>query len=139
MLSADGECELASIARFKCAWSKFRQLHSLLTNHHLFLLIRGRIYATFFRRAILQVAETWVVTLSTLNRLERNDLAMFRWMRNVRASDNVFSDPLPPKLGIQNVEVVLHNSRMRWFGHVERSARFGYYQQSKKHITLTWS
>ena len=119
MLSAGGGCELVSIARCKCAWHKFRQLLPLLINHQLFLLIRGRIYSTFVIRAILQVAETWVVTLSTLNRLKRNDLAM---IRNVRASDNVLSDPLLPKVGIQDVEVVLHTSRIRWFGYVERSA-----------------
>ena len=104
MLSAGGGCKLASIARCKCAWWKFGQLFPFFINHHLFLLIRGRINSTFVRRAILQVAETWVVTLFTLNRLKRNDLAM---ILNVRAGDNVLSDLLFPKLGIQNVEVVL--------------------------------
>ena len=41
MLSAGGECELASITRCKCAWAKFGQLHPLLANHHLSLLTRA--------------------------------------------------------------------------------------------------
>ena len=34
---------------------------------------------------------------------------------------NISSDSLLSKLGIQNLDVVLSTSRMRWFGHVERS------------------
>ena len=59
----------------------------------------------------------------TLNRLRRNGRAMIRWICNVKAKDEVSQDPLLTKLGIQDlhVDVVLRTSRMRWFGHVERS------------------
>ena len=42
---------------------------------------------------------------------------MIRWICNVRAKDEVSSNSLLKKLGIQDLDV----SRMRWFGHVERS------------------
>ena len=121
MLSAGGECELASRTRYKCAWAKFRQLLPLLANRHLSLLTRGRVYSTCVRRAMLHAAETWLVTVSTLNCLRRNDLAMICWMYNIKTNDNVCFHSLLSKLGFQNVEVVLRTSRMRWFGHVERS------------------
>ena len=59
--------------------------------------------------------------VDTLNRLRRNNRAMIRWICNVRAKDEVSSDSLLTKLGIQDLDVVLHTTRMRWFGHVERS------------------
>ena len=121
MLSAGGGCELTSITRCKCAWAKFRQLLPLLANRHLSLLTRGRVYSTCVRRAMLHAAETWLVTVSTLNRLRRNDFAMIRWRCNIKTNDNVFSHSLLSKLGIRDVEVVLRTSRMRWFRHVERS------------------
>ena len=40
---------------------------------------------------------------------------------NVKAKDEVSSDSLLTKLGIQDLDVVLRTGRMRWFGHVERS------------------
>ena len=121
ILSAGGGCELASITRCNCAWAKFRQLLPLLANRHLSLLTRSCVYSTCVRRAMLHAAETWPVTVSTLNRLRRNDLAMIRWMCNIKTNDNVCSHSLLSKLGIRDVEVVLRTSRMRWFGHVERS------------------
>ena len=66
-------------------------------------------------------AETWAMKVDTLNRIRRNDRAMIRWICNVRAKDEVNSDSLLTKLGIQDLDVVLRTSRMRWFGHVEHS------------------
>ena len=121
MLSAGGGCELAAITRCKSAWGKFRQLLPLLTNRNLPLLTRGRVYSTCVRSVMLHAAETWAMTVATLNRLRRNDRAMIRWICNVKANDEVSSDSLLSKLGLQNIDVVLRSSRMRWYGHVERS------------------
>ena len=121
MLSAGGGCELAAITRCKCAWGKFRQLLPLLTNRHLPLLTRGKVYSSCVRSVMLHAAETWAMKVDTLNRLRRNVRAMIRWICNVKAKDEVSSDSLLTKLGIQDLDVVLRTSRMRWFGHVERS------------------
>ena len=59
--------------------------------------------------------------VAILNRMRRNDRAMIRWICNVKAKVEVSSDSLLSKLGIQDLDMVLRTSRMRWFGHVERS------------------
>ena len=69
-------------------------------------------------------------TVSKLNRLRRNDLAMIRWVYNIKTNDNVCSHSLLSKLGIRDVEVVLRTSRMRWLGHVELSV--GWISQVRK-------
>ena len=68
---------------------------------------------------MLHAAETWAMKVDTLNRLWRNDRAMVCWICNVRAKDEVSSDSLLTKLGIQDLDVVFRNSRMRWFGHAQ--------------------
>ena len=121
MLSAGGGCELAAITLCKCAWGKFRQLLPLLTNRQVPLLTRGKVYSSCVRSVMLHAAETLAMKADTLNRLRRNDRAMIRWICNVKAKDEVSSDSLLTKLGIQDLDVVLRTGRMRWFGHVERS------------------
>ena len=78
---------------------------------------------------MLHAAETWAMTAATLNRLRRNDRAMIRWICNVKAKDEVSSDSLLSKLGIQDLDRVLRTGRMRWFGHVEHSW-FGHVEHS---------
>ena len=57
-----------------------------------------------FRGLILTMkwhaAETWAMKVDTLNRFQRNDRAMIRWICNVGAKDEVSSDSLLTKLGI---------------------------------------
>ena len=55
---------------------------------------------------MLHVAETWAMTAATLNHLPRNDRAMIRWICNVKARDEVSSDALLLKLGIQSLDAV---------------------------------
>ena len=60
-------------------------------------------------------------TVATLNLLWRNDRAMTRWICNVKGNDEVSSDSLLSKLGLQDIDEVFRSSRMRWYGHVQRS------------------
>ena len=121
MISGGGGCELAVSTRCKCAWGKFRQLLPILTNRHFPYLARGRAYSACVRSVMLHGSETWAATADTINRLRRNDRAMVRWMCNVKVEDEVSSDSLLLRLGIQDIEEVLRSGRMTWFGHVERS------------------
>ena len=49
---------------------------------------------------------------------------MMRWICNFKANDEVSSDSLLSKLGLQDINVVLRSSKMRWYGHVERIIGF---------------
>ena len=121
MLPAGGGCELAAIARYKCARGKFQQLLPLLTSPQMSLLTRGKVYSSCVRSVMLHRAETWAMKVDTLNRLRRNEHTMIRWICNDKAKDEVSSDSLLTKLGIQDLDVVFCTTRMRWFGHVECS------------------
>ena len=103
--------------------TNFRVFKIKETSHKLqcALATRGRVYSTCVRSVILHAAETWAMTAATLNHLRRNDHAMIRWICNVKAKDEVSSDTLISKLGIQDLDMVLRTSRVRWFGYVERS------------------
>ena len=117
MLSAGGGCDHT----LQMCMGQVPTIASLLTNRHLPLLTRGKVYSSCVRSVMLHAAETWAMKVDTLNRLRRNDRAMISWICNVRAKDKVSSDSLLTKLGIQDLDVVLRTSRIRWFGHVERS------------------
>ena len=60
---------------------------------------------------MLHAAETWAMKVDTLNRLRRIDHAMIRWICNVRAKDEVSSDSLLTKLGIQDLDEMVWTCR----------------------------
>ena len=53
---------------------------------------------------MLYGSETWATTVDTMNRLRRNDRAMLRWMSNVKVNDNMSSDSILSKLGLQDID-----------------------------------
>ena len=49
---------------------------------------------------------------------------MMCWICNFKANDEVSSDSLLSKLGLQDIDVVLRSSKMRRYGHEERIKGF---------------
>ena len=72
---------------------------------------------------MLHAAETWTMTVATPNHLPRNDHEMIRWICNVKVKYEVSSDSLFSKFGLQDIDVVLRSSRMRWYGHANAEVR----------------
>ena len=54
-----------------------------------------------------------------MQRLERAERMMIRWMCGVRVSDKKASAELLSR-HIESISVVISRGRLRWFGHVER-------------------
>ena len=121
MLEAGGGCTKAITNRCGIAWSKFRKLRPVLTSRHIPFPVRGRVYSTCVRAAMLHGSETWGPKTDELQRLRRNDRAMVRWICGVRPQDNVSSDDLLAKLGLADIGKVLSSRRLRWYGHAKRS------------------
>ena len=124
MLLAAGGCELSTTTRVKTAWKKFKDLLPVLSSRHLSFKTRGHVYSSCVRSAMLHASETWPLTKPNLRRLQRNDRAMIRQICNVRPQDIVTtrSNDLLVQLGIENLDLILKERRLRWYGHMERSS-----------------
>ena len=73
---------------------------------------------------MLYASETWPLTKTNLQRLQRNDKAMIRQICNIQPEDvaTVRSSELLAKLQLEDLNLILRERRLRWFGHVERSS-----------------
>ena len=122
MLSAAGGCELSTTTCVKTAWKKFKELKPVLSSRHLSFKTRGRVYNTCVRSAMLHASKTWPVTKPCLQRLQRNDRAMIRQICNVKPQDTapIRSIELLARLGIEDLDLILKERRLRWYGHVEK-------------------
>ena len=123
MLSAAGDCELSTTTRVKIAWKRIKELKPVLSSRHLSFKARGRVYSSCMRSAMLHASETWPVTKPCLLRLQRNDRAMIRQICMVKPQDTatIRSTELLARLGNEDLDLILKERRLRWYGHVERS------------------
>ena len=124
MLSAAGGCELSTTTRVKTAWKNFKDLLPVLSSHHLSFKTRGCVYSSYHvRSAVLHARETWPLIKPNLQHLQRNDRAMIRQICNVRPQDIVTtrSIELLVGLGFEDLDLILKEGRLQWYGHVKRS------------------
>jgi len=78
MLSVDGDADAAVEARIRSGWNKFRQLVSLLTNRHISLIRRGRLYSSCVQNSMLHGSQTWPVRKENEMALQRSEMRMVR-------------------------------------------------------------
>ena len=73
---------------------------------------------------MLHVSEAWPLTKMNLQRLQRNGRAMIRQICSIKPDDVtiVRSSELLTKLELENLDLILRQRWLRWFGHVERSS-----------------
>ena len=72
----------------------------------------------------LWTSETWPLTKTNLQRLQRNDRAMIRQICSNKSEDvaTVRSMELLAKVELDDLDLILRERRLRWFGQVERSS-----------------
>ena len=123
MLSAVGGCELSTTTRVKTAWKKFKELKPVLSSRHLSFKAPSHVYSMCVRSAMLHASKTWPVTKPCLQRLQGNDRAMIRQICNVKPQDTATIRSTEPlvQLGNENLDLILNERRLRWYGHVECS------------------
>ena len=121
MLSAGGGSEITVTTRVKTAWKKFRELLPVLTSRHLSYKTLGHVYSSCVRSAMLHVSETWPLTKTNL---QLNEKAMIRHICSIKPEDvaTVRSSELLAKLELEELNLILRERRLCWFGHVERSS-----------------
>ena len=120
MLCAGGGCDSAIVARCCAAWGKFRKLLPILTSKHLPPKVRGKVYTACVRSVMLHGSETWGTNTSDMERLQRNDRCMVRWICGTSDCD-IPTAALLRKLDIADIKAVLSSRRLRWSGHVQRA------------------
>ena len=122
MIGAGGGAGAAARARVRCAWSKFRELAPVLTSRGASLKVKGKVYRTCVQRVMVYGSETWPMKDEDMQRLERTERMMVRWMCGVRLKNRISSEELNGRLGIVRITEIVRRGRLGWFGHLERKA-----------------
>ena len=120
-LNASGGSESAVTARVRIGWSKFRECHEVLCGRRFTLKLKGRIYQSCVRSAMLYGSETWCLKEKEAGILRRAERAMMRVMCGVKLMDRKNAKELLKMLGLnESVEMMAKASATRWYGHVLR-------------------
>ena len=123
MIGNGGGAEEATRTRVRGAWGKFTELTPMLMWRGTSLKMKGKIYRICVQSVMIYGSETWPVKVEDMNRLERTERMMMRWMCSMSLKDRVPIEELRRRLDIESILELVRRARLRWFGHVERKER----------------
>ena len=120
-LNASGGSEAAVTARTRYGWLKFKECGELLLGRKMSLKLKGKVYRSCVRSAMLYGSETWCLRENEMAILRRTERAMVRAMCGVKLMDKKNTEELMCMLGIEEtLDRLARANGVRWFGHVLR-------------------
>ena len=75
--------------RVSAAWGNWKRCSGVLCDRRMPVEVKGKVYKTVVRPALLYGAETWATTRRQEARLEVNEMRMQRWMCGVTRRDTI--------------------------------------------------
>ena len=119
-MDTEGSVERTVRMRVAAAWRKWREISSLLLNRAIPLKYRGRVYDACVRSVLLYGSEGWPMTDRVQSIMTSCDRRMMRYMAGVSLRDRVRTEEVARRCGVDVLEIVMRERRLRWFGHVRR-------------------
>ena len=101
-LNASGRSEAAVTARTRIGWIKFRECGELLCGRKFLLKMKGKIYLSCIRSAMLYGSEMWCLRENEMAILRKTENAMMRAIRGVKVIEKRRSQQLMSLLGLKN-------------------------------------
>ena len=103
MFADDGELGAEVTHRVQSGWKNWKRVSGVLCDRRINAKIKGKVYRTVVRPALMYGAETW-----TLKKMR-----MLRWMRGVMKLDKIRNERIRQTTKVQEMG-------LRWYGHVMR-------------------
>ena len=120
IISGEGGCKEDVQKRISTGWIKWRGLTSVLCDRRMPKKMKGKIYKTVIRPAMLYGSECWPVKKDDERALEVTEMKMLRWSVGVTRKDRIRNETIRASLGVRNIAEKIQGRRLQWYGHIMR-------------------
>ncbi|CAK1582117.1 unnamed protein product [Parnassius mnemosyne] len=118
VLTADVNIDAYVTHRINAAWLRWRTLSGILCDSRMPIQLKGKIYKTAVRSAMLYGAECWAD--KKIQKMHTNKMKILRWSAGVTKLDKVRNVYIRGAFKVTPIVDKMVESRMRWYGHVIR-------------------
>ena len=114
-MNVGGGCEAAVTARARIGWVKFRECRELLNSKRFSLKLKGMVYWSCARSAMLYGTETWCLRKNEMAILRRTERAMVRAMCGAKLIQKKRTEDLMEMLRLKETAVQMAKANgVRW-------------------------
>ena len=106
--------------RIQAGWGAWRKVTGIMCDRKVPEAVKGRMYKTMIRPAMLYGMETVAVTKGQERKMEVAEMKMLRFSLGKTRLDRIENAVIRGRVKVGELVGKIRESRLRWFGHVER-------------------
>ncbi|KAK3567797.1 hypothetical protein QTP86_026441 [Hemibagrus guttatus] len=119
-VQSNGECGKEVKKRVQAGWNGWRKVWGVLCERKISARIKGKVYRTVVRAAMLYGLETVSLRKRQESELEVAELKMLRFSLGVTRLDRIRNEYIRGTAHVGRLGDKVKEDRLRWFGHVQR-------------------
>ncbi|KAK3548456.1 hypothetical protein QTP70_013155 [Hemibagrus guttatus] len=119
-VQSNGECGKEVKKRVQASWNGWRKASGVLCDRKISARIKGKVYRTVVRPAMLYGLETVSLRKRQESELEVAELKMLRFSLGVTRLDRIRNEYIRGTAHVGRLGDKVREARLRWFGHVQR-------------------
>ncbi|KAK3541227.1 hypothetical protein QTP86_016806, partial [Hemibagrus guttatus] len=119
-VQSNGECGKEVKKRVQAGWNGWRKVSGVLCDRKISARIKGKVYRTVVRPAMLYGLETVSLRKRQESELEVAELKMLRFSSGVTRLDSIRNEYIRGTAHVGRLGDKVREARLRWFGHVQR-------------------
>ncbi|KAK3507288.1 hypothetical protein QTP70_013545 [Hemibagrus guttatus] len=122
-VQSNGECGKEVKKRVQAGWNGWRKVSGVLCDRKISARIKGKVYRTVVRPAMLYGLETVSLRKRQESELEVAELKMLRFSLGVTRLDRIRNEYIRGTAHVGCLGDKVREARLRWFGHVQKRER----------------
>ena len=119
-MEEEGGMETEITKRVGAGWRNWKKCSGVLCDRRMPVKLKGKVYKTVSRPAMLYGAETWATTKRQEKRIEVTEMRMLRWMCGVTRKDKIRNEHIRGTTRVAQASKKIIERRFIWYGHVMR-------------------
>ena len=123
ILAENGNMDPETTHRIQSGWKNWKRVSGILCDRRISLRVKGKVYKTVVRPAMMYGAETSAVKKAQEKKLVVAEIRMLTWMSGVTKLDRIRNDRIRGTTKVGEISKKVQESRLKWlkwYGHVLR-------------------
>ena len=120
MLAQNGDLDAEMMHRIQSGWNNWKKVSGILCDRRISLRVKGKVYKTVVRQAMMYSAEMRAVKKAQEKKLDVAEMRMLRWMSEMTKLDRIRNERIRGTTKVGEISKKVQESRLKWYGHVLR-------------------
>ena len=119
-MQESGGCEREVKKRVQAGWNGWRRVSGVICDRRLPARVKGKVYSSMVRLAMVYGLETVAVTKKQVEEMEVAEMKMLRFAMGVTRKDKIRNEHIRSTVKVERLGMKMREGRLRWYGHIMR-------------------